>query len=97
VALPVRSERSGYGLERSGDGGATVEAARWRERRRDPRLHGGEGRDKETAAAATGGAGRAGEVWRQEELWCEREGVSGSHRLGDRGEIPSIEGVRGGF
>lgn len=48
-------------MERSGDGGAAVEAARRRERRRGPRPRGGEGREKETAAAAVAAmAGRGG-------------------------------------
>ena len=55
-------------MERSGEGGAAVEAARRREgarRRRAPRRCGGEGREKETAAvvdvvAAMATAGRVG-------------------------------------
>jgi hypothetical protein len=56
VAAPLEEEAGGEArgeswMERSGEGGAEVEAARTRERRRGARL-GDEGLEKQTAAAA---------------------------------------------
>jgi hypothetical protein len=74
-------------MERSGDGGAAVEAVR------EEGVAAGPAAVRGASAAVATKPSRGSEAGGG---WCERGVASGSRRVGDGGEIPYIEGVERG-